>query len=66
MNTTAPVGVAAVGVTPGKQVITHCQAGIRAAHAYFVLKLMGYQRAANYDGSWAEWGNVADTPITRD
>jgi thiosulfate/3-mercaptopyruvate sulfurtransferase len=54
----------AVGVTPGKQVITHCQAGIRAAHAYFVLKLMGYDRAANYDGSWAEWGNVADTPIT--
>ena len=56
--------LAAVGVTPGKQVITHCQAGIRAAHAYFVLKLMGYDRAANYDGSWAEWGNVADTPIT--
>lgn len=54
----------AVGVTPDKQVFTHCQAGIRAAHAYFVLKLMGYDRAANYDGSWAEWGNVADTPIT--
>jgi thiosulfate/3-mercaptopyruvate sulfurtransferase len=54
----------AVGVTPDKQVFTHCQAGIRAAHAYFVLKLMGYDRAANYDGSWAEWGNAADTPIT--
>jgi len=54
----------AVGVTPDKQVFTHCQAGIRAAHAYFVLKLMGYDRAANYDGSWAEWGNVDDTPIT--
>jgi thiosulfate/3-mercaptopyruvate sulfurtransferase len=56
----------ALGATPDKQVITHCQAGIRAAHAYFVLKLMGYDRAANYDGSWAEWGNLADTPIVRD
>lgn len=54
----------AVGVTPDKYVITHCQAGIRAAHALFVLKLMGYDRAANYDGSWAEWGNTPDTPIT--
>ncbi|MEO8458285.1 MAG: sulfurtransferase [Chloroflexota bacterium] len=52
-----------MGVTPDKQVFTHCQAGIRAAYAYFVLRLMGYDRAANYDGSWAEWGNLADTPI---
>jgi thiosulfate/3-mercaptopyruvate sulfurtransferase len=56
----------ALGATPDKQVITHCQAGIRAAHAYFVLKLMGYGRAANYDGSWAEWGNTPGTAITRD
>jgi thiosulfate/3-mercaptopyruvate sulfurtransferase len=55
-----------LGATPDKRVITHCQAGIRAAHSYFVLKLMGYDRAANYDGSWAEWGNETDTAITRD
>ncbi len=29
----------------------------------FVLKLMGYQHAANYDGSWNEWGNRDDTAI---
>lgn len=55
--------LAAIGVTPDKQVYTHCQAGIRAAQAAFVLRLMGYPHAANYDGSWAEWGNRDDTPI---
>ena len=44
-------------------VITYCQAGIRASHAMFVLKLMGFQKVKNYDGSWKEWGNIDDTPI---
>jgi thiosulfate/3-mercaptopyruvate sulfurtransferase len=53
----------AIGVTPDKRVVTHCQAGIRAAHAYFALHLLGYPRIANYDASWNEWGNRDDTPI---
>ena len=56
----------AIGVTPDKKVITHCQAGIRAAHGVFLLRLMGYPDARNYDASWSEWGNVEDTPITLD
>ena len=52
-----------VEIVPEKRVITHCQAGIRAAQAAFVLRLMGYPRALNYDASWAEWGNRDDTPI---
>ena len=56
--------LAAIGVTPDKRVITHCQAGIRAAHAAFVLRLMGYPDSRNYDASWSEWGNVDDTPVT--
>ncbi len=55
----------ALGVTPDKHVITHCQAGIRAAQAYFILRLLGYPSAANYDASWSEWGNVDDTPIVK-
>lgn len=58
--------LAAIGVTPDKRVITHCQAGIRAAHGAFLLRLMGYPDARNYDASWSEWGNVEDTPITTD
>ncbi|MEX0683640.1 MAG: sulfurtransferase [Dehalococcoidia bacterium] len=55
----------AIGVVPEKRVITHCQAGIRAAQGVFVLRLMGYPDARNYDASWAEWGNRDDTPIVK-
>lgn len=52
------------GVTPDKEIIAHCQLGIRAAHTWFVLKhVLGYPHVKNYDGSWQEWGNRADSPI---
>jgi thiosulfate/3-mercaptopyruvate sulfurtransferase len=56
---------AAAGVTPDKEVIAHCQAGIRAAQTAAVLRLIGYDKVRVYDGSWAEWGNRDDTPIVR-
>jgi 3-mercaptopyruvate sulfurtransferase SseA len=31
----------------------------------FVLKLMGYPDAVNYDASWNEWGNRDDSRIER-
>jgi thiosulfate/3-mercaptopyruvate sulfurtransferase len=52
------------GVTPDKEIIAHCQLGIRAAHTWFVLKyVLGYPHVKNYDGSWEEWGNRQDLPI---
>ena len=45
------------GVTPDKEVVTYCTSGIRSAYAYFLLRMMGYSRAANYDGSIKEWGS---------
>jgi thiosulfate/3-mercaptopyruvate sulfurtransferase len=56
-------GLAAVGVTPAKEVITHCQAGIRASHGAFVLNLLGYERVRNYEASMKEWANAPDTPL---
>lgn len=56
----------AQGVTPDKEIMTHCQLGIRAAHTWFVLKhVLGYPRVKNYDGSWQEWGNREDLPVER-
>lgn len=49
--------------TRDRKIVTHCQTGIRAAHAYFTLRLLGYEEVRLYDGSWAEWGNSEDTPI---
>jgi thiosulfate/3-mercaptopyruvate sulfurtransferase len=53
----------AAGVTPDKEVITYCQGGYRAAHAYLALRLLGYPRVRNYTGSWKEWGDRDDLPV---
>jgi thiosulfate/3-mercaptopyruvate sulfurtransferase len=54
-----------LGVTPDKEVITHCQTHHRSAHTYVVLKSLGYPKLRGYDGSWAEWGNTPGLPVER-
>lgn len=51
------------GFTPEKATITYCQGGIRAAHAAFVLDLLGWDNIRVYDGSMRDWANRDDTPL---
>lgn len=46
-----------------KEIVTLCQTGVRGAHTYVVLRLLGYPNVRVYDGSWAEWGNNHRTPL---
>lgn len=52
-----------MGITRDKEVIPHCQSNVRASHAYFTLRLMGYDSVRPYEGSWAEYGNREDAVI---
>ncbi|MDP2727554.1 MAG: sulfurtransferase, partial [Dehalococcoidia bacterium] len=51
------------GVAKDKEIVTYCQTGVRAAHDYFTLRLLGYPNIHLYDGSWEEWGNDPTLPI---
>ncbi|HKL26497.1 MAG TPA: sulfurtransferase [Desulfuromonadales bacterium] len=51
------------GLGRDRQVIAHCQTGIRSSYATLVLLGLGYTQAKNYDGSWIEWANNPVLPI---
>ena len=47
----------------GQPVVTSCGSGVSAALINLALFELGVRNAALYDGSWAEWGAQADTPV---
>lgn len=55
--------MAALGVTPDKEIIVYCQTHHRSAHTYVALKHLGFPRVRGYAGAWSEWGNDPNTPI---
>ena len=52
-----------LGITPDKEIITHCQTHHRSGFTYLAAKALGYPRVKAYAGSWGEWGNHPDTPV---
>jgi thiosulfate/3-mercaptopyruvate sulfurtransferase len=56
----------AVDLDGDNELITYCTIGGRACTAWFVLTyLLGRDHVRVYDGSWAEWGRMAGTPVAR-
>jgi thiosulfate/3-mercaptopyruvate sulfurtransferase len=52
------------GITPDKKIITYCDTGVLATHAWFVLhELLGYTNVKVYDGSMREYANRFDVPM---
>jgi len=53
------------GVTQDKEVAAYCTVGIRSGFTYFLLRLMGYSQASNYDASIAEWAADSSLPMEK-
>ena len=60
-----PQVLEALGITPDKEIITHCQTHHRSGLTYLIAKSLGYPRVKGYAGSWGEWGNHPDTPVEK-
>ncbi|MEQ8664470.1 MAG: 3-mercaptopyruvate sulfurtransferase [Rhodospirillales bacterium] len=51
------------GIDLAAPVITTCGSGVTASTLAFALHLLGHDDVSVYDGSWSEWGALADTPV---
>jgi thiosulfate/3-mercaptopyruvate sulfurtransferase len=50
------------GVTPGKRVIPYCNTARRISHTYLILRHLGYDDVAFFEGSLTEW-RKRDLPL---
>lgn len=53
-----------ISVPKDASVVTYCQGAYRAANTFIALKMLGYKKVRMYLGSWGEWGNNFDLPIS--
>lgn len=53
------------GLSEGREVVTYCHRGARAASAFYALRSLGYRNVKNYIGSWHEWSARKNLPVVK-
>ncbi|WP_378951863.1 3-mercaptopyruvate sulfurtransferase [Mesorhizobium sp. ANAO-SY3R2] len=53
----------AAGLDLSRPIVTTCGSGVTAAVITLALQSLGHGDNRLYDGSWAEWGSLQDTPV---
>lgn len=53
-----------LGLTPDREIVAYCHTHHRSAFSYAMLRILGYTRVRGYPGSWSDWGNREDVPVT--
>ena len=53
------------GIDLDQPIVTTCGSGVTAAALILALETLGHRDHILYDGSWAEWGGLEDTPIVK-
>lgn len=54
------------GITKDKTIYPYCHVGAgRSTEFQVALKMLGYENVKTYTGSWDEWGNDQNLPISR-
>ena len=52
-------------ISKDAEIVTYCQGAYRAANTFFALKKLGFANVRLYLGSWGEWGNKLNLPVTK-
>lgn len=53
------------GLKSEDTIVAYCTKGIRSAHMALVMKMVGFEKARNYDASFYEWAGNKNLPLEK-